>query len=45
MCPGHLYIDNLRVRLLALQLLSSVLPACDKEPDSNADFKREVGRS
>ncbi|XP_076465936.1 putative E3 ubiquitin-protein ligase HERC1 isoform X3 [Babylonia areolata] len=39
---GHLYIDNLRVRLLALQLLSSVLPACDKDPDSNADFKREV---
>lgn len=41
-CPGQLYVDNLRVRLLALQLLSSVLPACDKDPDSNADFKREV---
>ncbi|KAK7116135.1 hypothetical protein V1264_001871 [Littorina saxatilis] len=39
---GQLYVDNLRVRLLALQLLSSVLPACDKDPDSNADFKREV---
>ncbi|KAL8615069.1 hypothetical protein ACOMHN_013603 [Nucella lapillus] len=39
---GHLYIDNLRVRLLALQLLSSVLPACDRDPDSNTDFKREV---
>ncbi|KAK7467957.1 hypothetical protein BaRGS_00036800 [Batillaria attramentaria] len=40
---GRLYVDNLRVRLLALQLLTAVLPACDKETDSSTvDFKREV---
>ncbi|PVD19395.1 hypothetical protein C0Q70_19883 [Pomacea canaliculata] len=39
---GQLYIDNLRVRLLAMQLLSSVLPAYDKEADSNTDYKKEV---